>query len=648
MVGTAINKSVQAKFRKSDGHLRGASVFMAASWLACGTALAAEDVVVSKGETVRNTIELEPGQNLTIESGGTVVTTGSGVDGVVATANGTTIVNNGKIATIGNDTFAAVTTGDGATIINYGEISATGNEATGIAGRGEGSTVINHGEISATGIEPIGMGSDGAGSTVINYGEVSARGRYSVGLFIEGDARAVNTGTIYTHGDEAFGIYADGKGASAYVYNGGTVSVTGSGSYAIYLAGENSELVNGGALSATGENSHAIYGDEYNQVVTLTEGSRITGAIDLGGGDDTLNYRTGYGPSEVLSVQGVDTLHVDDSLTVLTTQDGATTVISKIDPTGPSVLNEAAADLSNHVHGLVAGRFVPGIAGDGTKHATAGSQTGSAGVWVSVFGALHEHGVDGATLAYRHGLTGAMAGYDRDLGAARAGLLAGASSGHLETSDVDALDTEIGSAFLGAYANLPAGRLNLTTSVLAGIESYGNERLVYDNLSGAETAEADIANTFVSASLGADGSLISYAGFDLRSAAIVNYTASFFDGYTETGTVRSNLTVDDRTAQTLNTRAQLSLGYAIGMVDLRLRSGIDRRFSYEDEVHVSLNGSDLSFHASDSENSLMGFVGASARLARHSAVDMSGDIEYRFGEGDETALAASVNFSFEF
>jgi outer membrane autotransporter protein len=250
-------------------------------------------------------------------------------------------------------------------------------------------------------------------------------------------------------------------------------------------------------------------------------------------------------------------------------------------------------------------------------------------------------------LAYSHDFAGIVGGYERDLGNQRLGFVGGFSSGRIET-DVASLKTDVDSFFGGAYLHYPTGGANFTFSMLAGFENYDNERLVFDNLNGAQTAKGEFDNHFVSASLSAQARTRMIGRFELRPSATATYTASFFDGYTEEGAGGSNLTVEDRAAQTLNTRAQLALGYNTGGMDMEFRAGFDGQFSSEDEIRTTVKGANLVFDASDRNDFVAGFIGARAKLAGSENLSLIGDVEYQFGQDDAQDFTASLNVSFSF
>ncbi len=248
---------------------------------------------------------------------------------------------------------------------------------------------------------------------------------------------------------------------------------------------------------------------------------------------------------------------------------------------------------------------------------------------------------------YTQDYLGVLAGYEQDLGSNRVGFVGGIASGELVTDEAG-FDMTSQSVFAGLYLNRLSGTANLTGSLIAGVERYDNERQVIDNLAGEETATATIDNSFVSAAMEATGQPIMLGATALHPSAAVTYTASFFEGYTETGTTNANLQVDDRTAQTLTGRWQLATHYVIGAVDTEFRGGIDGRLSFEDDITISLNDSSIDITPTDSDRFANGFMGIRATFAQSGNLRLMGDVEYQFGQNEEEAVAAGLNISFSF
>ncbi len=654
-------------------------------------AFAQEAVVIADGEVVTDQQVLDgDGDSLTIDAGGTLQVEGdSSSDAVSATGNDIIFENTGTIATSGDGiqsdgANAQITNsgnitsdqadgldsnGDNALLTNSGNIVA---ENEGIESDGNNAQITNSGSITSIGEE--GIDSDGDNDQIVNSGRITAGGdgieadgnnvritnSGSIAAGTEGieangdDAQITNSGSIVadSEGIDSSGdnvqitnsgtIQADdngieASGINAVVVNSGQVFVTAEGDAAVEITGEGSALTNTGLLSSTGPTGFAILGGTGAQTVTLGAGSQLIGAIDLGDGEDTLNIEAGNA-SAVLAVTGVETVNTADGLGVIQTADSVVTV----DTTTLSVLNEAANALSNDAHAQIAGRFAPAV-----DLATQGTPAVTSGAWASLFGQARSVGDDGAALAYSHDFAGVMAGYDRDISLGRVGFVGGVATGEIAT-DIASQNTTSESLFAGAYLNQTVGRFDLTSSLMAGVNSYDSERLVFDNLLGEETATASFDSQFVSASVNAKAQAFMLGNVALVPSVTATYTATSFDAYTEDGTTNANLEIGSRTAQALSGRAQLASRYLLGNVDTQFRGGIDARASSEDDITATLDGTTVDFATADSDSFVGGFVGARAVFSQSEAFSVVGDVEVQFGERETRAVAAGLNVSFSF
>ncbi|PJI84984.1 hypothetical protein BC777_2978 [Yoonia maricola] len=644
-------------------------------------ATAQQAIVVADGETVTETVTLdEDGSTLLVEEGGTIAADGNDDNGVVSNGDNVTITIDGTILTDTSNGDGIEAFGDGVTITNNGNIELDGFVATGIQSEGDDATITNNGTITAQydGIRSLGdngvvfnngqivstdFASDGidAGgensvatngvdgviitedsssqgiktsgdfAAAINHGTIVTESTTSEGILITGQqSEAINTGSITTQDNDSNGIQA--TGAQSTVMNSGTVTTFGARADAVMLDAEGVTLTNNGLLSATGANSNAIAGSEGAQTVTLGATSQIIGTIDLGEGEDTLNIEAA-GTSGVMTILGVETLNVDDRavLNVVTEIDGETnSAIHIIDVTGASLVN----DISD------------AIASD--AHRTLQANAGIDGAWASIFGAARTRGNDGSTFAHDHSFAGLLAGYETTLSGYRTGIVAGVAASEMTTeTDTTQIDSE--SAFGGLYLGMSRGGIDLTASLLAGQDRHETERGLFDSTTGTfETATGSFDSNFVSAGLTVAGQAFDLGGLNVKPSGMASYTVNAIDGYTETGTTQSNLTFDDRIAQTLSMRGQLETFTNLGPADISFRAGIDGRFSDEDDIGISIGADSASFAATNSTSFLGGFVGARTTFAQSDSLTLAGDVEYGFADGQESTVAASLNVSFSF
>lgn len=520
--------------------------------------------------------------------------------GIEASGFAAVVSNSGSIVSDGDGIAAIQTGGANAVVTNSGSITMTDDETRGIRSFGNDTQITNSGRITMTDLEGRGIVAFGDNSTVVNSGHIATSGAVSFGVAVLGDNSVVtNDGAVVTVGDDSDGVE---------------------------LRGLNAALINTGVISATGTGSFAVSGDSGSQSVTLGGGSRIIGVIDLGADDDTASIM-GISQSSVMTMQNVETLIVAEDVAVFDVGDATSRTVTTIDVTGPAVLGHAAAVLADHTH--------------------RGVQTDTDGAWASLIGAARSRGDDGKVLAHDHRFAGALAGYNLDLGANRLGIVAGVSSSQIET-DEDSTSVDSEGFFAGAYLTRPFGNVALTAGLIAGVESHDSERDVLDNLAGEETATASFDSQFISATVTAEMGAFTLGALELRPSAMAAYTVSSIDGYTEEDTTNANLRVDSRTAQTLTTRAQLETVTALANVDLAYRFGIDGRFSNEDDIAINLADQSQNFAAGDSETVLGGFLGGQARFAPADGLQLIGDVEYGFADGEEQTLGASLNVSFAF
>ena len=238
---------------------------------------------------------------VTVLSGATV--TGS-TRGVFFDAG--TLFNSGTVSGASFGIFA----NNAATVTNFGTIFTGGNSAV----RADIAKVTNSGTISGgvfgifgvntatvTNSGTIHGGSSGIEADtaiVTNFGTISSTG--SFGVHATNAATVTNFGTI----SGFYGVYGPtvtvtnlgaivGNNAAIAVLSSGTVvnSGTVSGTNFGILANGSTTVINSGAIIGGG--TAAIEFSGAPDTLTLLPGSRIIGAINLGGGGDAVNFRGG-------------------------------------------------------------------------------------------------------------------------------------------------------------------------------------------------------------------------------------------------------------------------------------------------------------------------------------------------------------------
>lgn len=582
------------------------SCLLAAGFIVASPAQAA-DFTITDGQTVTVGQNLNnPGETGAIESGGTLNVAGAGINVSVAGTN--------------------------ATINNAGSISTTGG-----------------------GADPLFI--SGANATIINSGSINTAGGGAAGIFLNTTAAngvITNSGSISGSGVGAYGIYS--QGANTVITNSGTVMVSGAGTNAaIDLdsgGADNSTLMNTGTIMAVNGATEAIEGGTGSQLLTLGAGSRIIGTVDLGGGTDTINILGNT--SSTLTVVGVENVNFTGGASGFFTGG----VITSVDTTGQAALATTVNAVNFDIHNTINGRVnapasssvklasaapshpadvEPAAGGSGSRFLGDGTE-----VWAEIFGGHLSRGGEGATLSFDQNYYGLVSGYERGYDSGRYGVTFGFANSVIGT-DVQSIDTDVLSFFGGVYGHMPvAPNLTLSTNLIVGYEDYDNRRTVVDNIAGTETAQSDFNNVFISPSVSLTYDQPLSNGLRLRPSGSLVYTASFFDGYTESGTTNSNLSVDDRNVQTLNTRAQVGLAKVGEGFDLEFRAGIDGRFSDEDDIDGTLAGNSFSFTSSDDDSVIGGFVGVNAQFVASDRLSIVADTEFRRASGDESEFSGRL------
>ncbi len=560
------------------------------------------------------------------------------------------------------------------TIITAGDKSAIGQGSAGILSFRTNAEIKNNGLINTTGQEANGIRSGGRDAAITNNGSINTAGQGSDGIFSAGSSAAIkNNGIISTEGVVANGVLTTGDGSM--VRNSGTISVSSAGSAAVdldsidFFGVSDSTLTNTGSLVATGDATDAIRGGSGEQTVVLGPGSRVIGRIDLGAGTDSVTVFGAAGPSASITFENTESIAFSgDTNGAFLLGD---TVVT-IDSTGQSFLGAAVSGLAGSAHGAIARRAprpaddaagsgavrtplqLASLESDTQPRAAAGLRTaqrrGAAdgpAAWGEAFGASGNRGDDGQTLAYDHDYIGAMGGYETALDTFQLGVAAGFALGSIDTQE-SSIDTDVESYFVGLYGEREFGRLRLNGSLIGGYEEYQSDRLVIDNLNGEETARSDFDNFFISPSVALAAGLPLAEGLELRPSAGAVYTAAFYDSYTEEGTTASNLSVDSRTVQVLNTRLQMAVALLPAGAEIELRGGLEGRFTDQDDVDGSLAGANFSFATTEDDSVYGGYVGMNVQVFTADRLSVSGDVEFRSAGGDEDQISGALRATYRF
>jgi uncharacterized protein with beta-barrel porin domain len=305
-------------------------------------------VINKSGGTIsgfRHGITADGDVNVTNEAGGTI--TGRNGSGVGSDGTGT-VVNYGRIT----GAYAGVGAGDGdgvdidfqATITNYGVIQGTGaggfdsgNRANNSEGVSiGGGTVTNYGTISGASFGIV-VNNDSnadlsrsgvAATTITNNGMIVGQNGFAIRLENKTGTSAdndtiVNRGTIIGNGTipDPSGTVLLGDNSvdpahgtlNGVTYGAGSARfIRGDGS-AIQMGEGDDVLTNYGTI--IGNTGRAINLEGGNDTLNVMTGSRISGLVDGGVGNDTLNYnKVGLTEAKRTALQAGQTVNIGGTL----------------------------------------------------------------------------------------------------------------------------------------------------------------------------------------------------------------------------------------------------------------------------------------------------------------------------------------------
>jgi hypothetical protein len=616
---------------------------------------------------------ISTGADATISNLGSLSTENTAAYGIQSTKAGATISNQGSISIKGGSAYGIQSIGANATISNLGSLSiGEGGSAIGIQSNGADATIINLGSLSTKGDSDTGIQSNGANATISNLGSLSTKGDSTSVISSSGENATIsNQGSISTGGDSAIAISAvninatisnlgsistEGVGSygirstnsNATISNQGSISTIGQGAYGIDSAGADATINNSGLISATGPNSFAILGGTNDITLNLLPGSQIIGGIDLGdGGDnDTANV---YGGSVSANLTFENIENINFFGTGVRSGDNVITV----DTTGESTRGVALAGMTSSVHGIISQRMnqtpqyqpiqLAALAVSPSMLYTERKPM----AWAQFFGGKFNRDAEGDALGYDYDHAGVNVGYEWDVTETRFGLMGGFVDSDTAVQS-SSFSSKANNFYVGAYGNRKFGGISMTGSLIAGYSDFDNERRVNNNLNGVETATSDFDAMFISPSVTIASAYTLTDHWEFRPSTNLSYSMAWLDGYSETGTSNSNLTVDDRKAKALSVRAQLAAAYLISArSELELRLGLNSRNTDDDDTNVSIGGSQFKFANAGDENVTGGFAGASFRIFNQNNLTLVADVEVG-GNSDEDYVAGNLNLEYLF
>jgi len=569
----------------------------------------AADFTITGAET--NPQVLNGASTGVIEAGGTL-TVGAFEDAMDLSNPDNTITNNGAI-TAGNIGIYSSATATNATITNIGTITS-GN--AGILSTGAAAIITNSGTITSTSGD--GIFSSGTGDIITNSGNI-------------------------TGGDD--GIASRGNNATINNTNSGTIN----GAYGIDSTGTGSIINNSGHITGT---NHAVLGNITDGLtLNLLKGSQLMGAIDLGGAgavdNDTVNIHGGSVSATLtfLNTENINLLGPGLKL--------SGDVVVSVDGTAEAARSVVLSTITSDIHDQIAQRTYLPAAPQPVKGVTSTVLPGlqfkqhKPVAWMQVLGGDSDRDAEDNARSYEHDYVGINGGYEWDLGQRRVGLVGGVVNSDTDGNE-NSFKSDTEHFYLGAYTSQQLQGFTLTTSLLGGYGRHDNERLVIDNLNGREVAKSDFSSLFISPSVTIASAYKIYERVELRPSASVNYSIAWLDDHSERGTTQSNLSVDDRKIQALSTKLQIAAAYAYSATsEFELRTGVNSRYTDDDDTEISIGGSKSKFSNVGDENVYSSFVGARIRIASSDQLSLVADVELG-GNGDEDYKAGHLSVVYTF
>jgi hypothetical protein len=610
--------------------------------------------------TINISIFLGGGDNIVVTNGGTLTAIGGGNSGIWSTGTNATLTNSGTLTTSSYDSYGIFSGGTNATLTNSGTLTTSGSGAYGIWSSGANATLTQSGILTTSGISAHGIYSGGADATLTNSGTIITSNTNAYGIYSFGtNATLTHSGTLTTSGSGAYGIWSSGANATltqsgilttsgisahgiystaadATVNNSGTIQVTGAGTRGIYFTGANATVTNSGTISASGSATEAIVGSANDDVLNLQSGSRIIGTIDLGAGTDTVNI-SGANYNGALTFTNAEIINVSSSHAIV---NGATVAV--IDPTQFASEGSALAGVNGQVQQVLQQQLLAPT--PLVQLAAIGDITIEPRrfVWGKLFGGNLKRDAEGDALGYKHRTSGAVLGYESSQGMRRMGVMGGVANGDSQV-DLASQQSDSRSLYAGLYGQRPLNsRWVINASLLLGSNRHDSQRMVVDSLNGLETATSSYNSWHIAPTVTAVGTYKLTPRWQLHPNVQLGMLWAGLEGYSESGTTSSDLTVANRILSQMSLRGGAEASYMLEQQkgEIAISLGGQYHRTSEGDIYVSLGAGNTTFGLPGEASTTNLYLGGRLRYTLGERITFVGNMELM--KGDESGLFASL------
>ncbi len=245
---------------------------------------------------------------LTIESGATLSRNGSMVIHVNSKTNATVIVESGATVTsLGATSSNAIQgkTQSGLTVTNSGTISAGSSKAINLMDATNSTITNNHGAVIKSNTNTVTF-TENSGEpdnvTITNSGEIYAE-----------EVTTDNSSNNAIKSETGTNNITITNNANGHIYNNNNASTALNGSTVFIGALSKGTLTNSGKIeNKAGVDAFALGIDGKGNIITLKDGGRIIGKINIKGEEHTIKVQHGAGQSYYYPTHGTGTYSLED------------------------------------------------------------------------------------------------------------------------------------------------------------------------------------------------------------------------------------------------------------------------------------------------------------------------------------------------